>query len=91
MVTHAPSNRSSIDSRICPAPYSAPVLRAEEDKQEQVMTTQDVYARLQAAGIRYHSKSYQDYETAKRLLLSETLSQLEYRRRLTAITDYVGI
>jgi len=55
------------------------------------MTTQDVYARLQAAGIRYHSKSYQDYETAKRLLLSETLSQLEYRRRLTAITDYVGI
>lgn len=55
------------------------------------MSRNEIYNLLRASGIRYHSRSYQDYETAKKLLLYEPLSQVEYHRRLIAITDYLGI
>ena len=39
------------------------------------MSRNEIYNLLRASGIKYHSRSYQDYEYAKRLLLNEPLSQ----------------
>lgn len=60
-------------------------------EKENTMSWNEIYNILRAAGLKYHSKSWEQYEYAKKLLLSEPLSQLEYSRRLTAITDYLGI
>ena len=55
------------------------------------MSRSDVYQTLRAAGIKWHSHSYQDYEKAKKMLLSETLSQYEWGIRHHAIVEYLGI
>ena len=55
------------------------------------MTKQEIETLLRQNGITRNSKSYQDYERAKEIIIRGPMSDKEYSFKIKVITNYVRV
>lgn len=63
----------------------------EKKAREETMTKQHIELLLKQNGITRNSKSYQDYEKAKEIIIRGPMDEREYQRRIGIITQYLKI